>query len=396
MKTVLSMATIGALTSLMAGYSATQYIYKDARIMGMGGANTAVGGYASSVFYNPAGISNIKKSHGLEVELLGLQVEASETFNDIYNDYQTINDNAGPDGPTTKDIQDLIDKYSGEHVHEGITNFTSFSHNGEWIAWSLGILAGQEFNLIPHSNSGSNGFFETYARGYGLVQLSGSKSFDNVGPGTLDVGLGIKYLYSQSVEGKLTISELLDNQDDLGQYLQDTYLKGPYSGIGFDLGVNYKLFPQNFLHPQFSFSLLNIGALEFEDKAYGSQPMTMNIGASISPEVPYVEHLIVSIDYKDLTNANYARFYDENNKPEDVADEDVLKRLAMGVSVGAVDNSWVMLTLNGGLYQGAYTAGLDAQITVIKLSAATYQEELGTGSITIPDRRYMAQIGIGW
>lgn len=45
------------------------YLYKDMRIMGMGGANIASGGYSSSVFANPAGIANLPTDHGVIVEI---------------------------------------------------------------------------------------------------------------------------------------------------------------------------------------------------------------------------------------------------------------------------------------------------------------------------------------
>ena len=53
-------------------------------------------------------------------------------------------------------------------------------------------------------------------------------------------------------------------------------------------------------------------------------------------------------------------------------------------------------TLNVGMYQSAYTAGVELELFLIKLSVATYEEEVGTGNATNPDRRYMAKIGIGW
>ena len=53
----------------MAMYAENASLYKDPRIMGMGGANVAVGAYSTSVFSNPAGLTNIKKDHGFVVDL---------------------------------------------------------------------------------------------------------------------------------------------------------------------------------------------------------------------------------------------------------------------------------------------------------------------------------------
>ncbi len=64
--------------------------------------------------------------------------------------------------------------------------------------------------------------------------------------------------------------------------------------------------------------------------------------------------------------------------------------------MGLFDNKWVTTTLMAGWYQGAYTAGLDFQLTLIKLQAATYQEQLGAKTGQLEDRRYVVGLGIGW
>ena len=74
----------------------------------------------------------------------------------------------------------------------------------------------------------------------------------------------------------------------------------------------------------------------------------------------------------------------------------MMKKIRLGVGLGLVDTSLFSLTTNVGIYQSAYTAGVELELLLFKLSVATYEEEVGTGSATNPDRRYMAKIGIGW
>ena len=73
-----------------------------------------------------------------------------------------------------------------------------------------------------------------------------------------------------------------------------------------------------------------------------------------------------------------------------------MKCLRLGASLGLINTSLFSAIFNVGLYQAAYTAGLDMQLTAVKLNFATYEEQVGTGSAEISDRRYMAQLGIGW
>ena len=66
------------------------------------------------------------------------------------------------------------------------------------------------------------------------------------------------------------------------------------------------------------------------------------------------------------------------------------------MSAGIFDNSWFLTTVNAGLYQGNYTLGLDAQLTIVKASFTTYAEEIGPEVGDLTDRRYMLTVGIGW
>ena len=380
---------------LMAGYSEHAYVYKDARIMGMGGANVAVGGYSSSVFHNPAGLINLKKSHGLEVELLGLGIQGSDKIQDFADDIDTA-------GSDTQAVSDVLKKYSGEHFNVNFSNYSSITNNGESFAWSIGVLASGDANFIAHGNGGTNDLVETHSRGYGALVAAFATNLKDIGPGNLDIGIGAKYISQQSYEGGIGITEIVDNQDDLGTYLQDKYEKKS-TGFALDLGVIYKPFPENYWHPAFGLSVLNIGGLDM-DENYGKQPMTVNLGVSVSPEVGFFEHLIIAVDYVDLLNANETHFYEftetggviTNVTHKDFEEADFMKRLRLGVSAGVFDNSWFLTTLTAGLYQGNYTLGVDLQATILKLSAATYAEEIGPEAGDLTDRRYMLTLGIGW
>jgi hypothetical protein len=110
----------------------------------------------------------------------------------------------------------------------------------------------------------------------------------------------------------------------------------------------------------------------------------------------------LAVDYVDILNAQQARVRNYNPyRAQDQYDSvdiafDPMQHIRAGVSVGLFDNSWAMMTLNGGLYQGAYTAGLDMQLTLLKIQLATYQEQLGAEVGQIEDRRYVVGIGLGW
>jgi len=398
MKRLLPLSLIAASSLLYADMSTQEFLYKDARIMGMGAANTAVGGYSTAVFYNPAGLINIKKSHGVEVELLGVTVSGSKNVKSFMDDLDNADDdNDDPSDDTTE----IIKQHAGETYNVSVANYSSVSYHTESdLAFSIGLLAATDINLLPHANGSANGILETHSRVYGGVILGVAKKYPNILGGDLTVGLGLKYITQNSYEVGLDEAEIEKNSDDLATYIQDTY-EVTNSGFGADIGVLYEPHILQWWHPTLGLSIMNIGSLDFDD-VYGAQPMTINAGISIAPEVPYLSSFIVAVDYVDIMNAQQARVrnynpYQSDDQYDSVdISNDPMQHLRAGVSMGIFDNSWVTTTLNAGLYQGAYTAGIDLQLTLLKVQFATYQEQLGAEYGQIEDRRYVAGIGIGW
>lgn len=389
MKRVISVALLGATTSLMALGGEQAYLYKDPRVMGMGGANVAVGAYSSSVFSNPAGLTNIKKTDGFVVDLLSVGASLSSKTLDFVDDIDAAGDDAAK-------ITDVINKYSGDAFTVAVNNYSSISKNSDAFAWSFGILAATDASFTVHGNGTGNGApIEAAGRVYGGVVLGFAVPYETE-IGTLDVGMGLKYVTQNSYEGPLYIADL--QADNALTKLQNKYEKTS-SGFGVDIGLTYKPFNDNYWHPAFGLSVLNLGSMSMDDN-YGGQPTTVNLGMSITPDVSFMNKLVLAVDYVDLLDENVIRVYDFSNANAiaytDYKDSDPMKRLRLGLGMGLIDTSYFALTLNGGMYQSAYTAGLEMDVLLFKMTAATYQEQIGTGSVDIPDRRYMAQIAIGW
>ena len=383
-KKIISVALLGATTSLLAMQGEHASLYKDPRIMGMGGANVAVGSYSTSVFSNPAGLASMKKEHGFIVDILGIGMSATADVQNFIDDV---------DGAETdSDTVDVLSKYNGQNFHIGVDNYTSISKNSDAFAWSIGLLAAADANFMAHVNgAGSSGVLETSSRGYGGVILGAAKPYDTE-YGKLDVGMSLKYVSLQSYEGALTINDLMS--DDVQEALQDKFEKKS-TGIGLDIGFVLHPFTDNYWNPAFGMSVMNIGTIDMSDN-YGGQPMTVNLGASITPEVPLLDKLVVALDYVDMFSANKVRIYQLDGTYKDESESDFMKRLRLGVGMGLIDTSYFSTTLNLGMYQSAYTAGLDMELTFLKLNYATYEEEIGSGSASNTDRRHMIKIGMGW
>jgi hypothetical protein len=178
MKRLLPLSLLAFSTLSFADMAQQEFLYKDPRIMGMGGANTAVGGYSTAVFSNPAGLIKIKKSHGIEAELLGIGLTSSANTQKFLDDVSNSKDD---------EVANTISKYSGDAFNINISNYSSFSYHSESdIAYSFGLLGAADINLIPHSNSGANGILETHSRAYGGLFLASAVKYPNITVPLLD------------------------------------------------------------------------------------------------------------------------------------------------------------------------------------------------------------------
>ncbi len=367
------------------------YLYKDLRIMAMGGANVAAGGYSSSLFSNPAGIANMPEHHGMVVELLGLSGTGSSNGKNIIND---INDAIDTD--TTDAILDVFSKYSGERVHVDVSNYSSLSMNHGDYAWSVGLLSAVDANMTPHASSYD--LLEVQSRAYGGITAAYAHTLKDIAAGDLTLGVGAKFIKQKSYEGALTPDDLI-NYDDIGDELRDKWEKDG-TGFGLDLGAIYEFHTDSDLKPALGLSVMNIGNMTFDD-SYGGQPTTVNIGASIEPTIPHIVKTRIALDYVDLFNANKTRIYnldtpDNNISFTDYDDTDFVKRLRFGISAMLYDNSWSSMEVATGVYQGNLTAGIDFTASVFRLGFTTYEEELGPEYGDDSDRRYSVILGIVW
>jgi len=384
-------ALAGLTITPLAHASDLAYLYKDTRIMAMGGANVASGGYSSSLFSNPAGIANISKEHGLIVDFFGVNATGSEGAYDIGVDLRDAIDTGNED-----EIVDVLDKYSGERVHIDVANYSSISKSHDNYAWSFGLLAATDVNLTAHANS-VDGLLEVQGRIYAGFTGAYAYTIKNLGNGDLQLGFGAKYITQKSFEGKLSPSDLLNGED----FVDELRAKMEKDGSGFsaDLGAIYQFDTDSNVKPAIGVSIMNIGGLDFDD-SYGSQPTTVNVGVSIEPNLSLFKKTRIALDYIDVLNANKYRIYnlDQNDKVSytDYDDSDVMKRLRFGISGVIYDNSWSSLEVATGMYQGAYTAGIDFTAAVFRIGLSTYEEQTGPVSGDESDRRYSLNLSVAW
>ncbi len=357
------------------------YIYKDPSVMGMGGAYTAVGGSVNSLFYNPAGLSDVNGDAGFEVTLLKVTGATSSKTVDFVNDFSDVMD-IDNDTEQTKALNDLILKYMGDNFHLDVQSlFLGVVKSTENFGFGFTVVSSAQANFATHQGAGTDGLVEVDAKAYGGVIGGFSKNFID---GKLKAGIGVKYLFAESVEHNFSTTEILDNTDNFTDYVNDNYVNSG-SGVGFDIGFEYVPLEGSFWNPQFGISVLNVGDLKLGDA--GTIPMSVNFGVALKPEFEgikgFFKYPVVALDIVDVTKNNGV-------------DDDWGKRIRAGAKINIWDNRFTTFAVATGLYQGYPTFGVDFRLGVFALQFASYTEEVGAYAGQDEDRRYTGSVSVEW
>ena len=374
-KTLLMGSLLVGTTGLQALSYEYPTLYKDARIMGMGGVNVGVGGEATAVFYNPAGLSTMKEDEGLEIDLININVAFSE------NTLQLVDDIDAVSGDETA-LLGVLEDYQGKNNHLGFMDYSSVAYRGENIAWSVGVLGGVNLDIKTHALSSTEGLIEieTLAIVPGIV---GALSYDM--NDMLSVGVGLKSLQGYSGLVKATISDIDALTNDAAAYADDKVTD--FSTAALDVGVMYKLndfFPAaNFLKPTLGVSVMDLGGTALG--IYGTIPTTVNFGFAIRPELPLLSDWVFAVDYIDA----FSGMADEY-------DSDMGKRFRMGMKTSLFNNALITLTGSLGVYNASPTYGFEARLAVLSVVYASYAEEIGAYAGQDADRRHALSLSIGW
>jgi len=370
-------------TSLFASTYEYPQVYKDTKIMGMGGANIALGGQTSSLFYNTAGLSSIAKKDGWKVDLFNINGSISSNILDFVSDMNDANSDDKTNNEKTTATLDVAENYLGKNLHIS-NNIALLSVGKKFDKYAIGVMpiAGVNINMKTHRGSGSSGLLEIGGIVYGGVAIGVSRDINNKKVFGYDIqnislGIGIKTLKYKTIDSPLSISELID--DNLSDYFEKRYTKDG-SSLVFDLGLKANIYD----NLSAGISLQNIGSIASSSKT-SKIPMTLGLGIAYSKNFyrSYFNKYQIAIDYIDLFQS-YSQ------------DKDFIKRTRIGLSGNLVEGWFGKIDIQTGLYQGYPTFGIDLRMTMLKLAYTMYSEEIGAYSGQDKDTRQMVQLSITW
>ena len=353
---------IAALFVLGSGYDimAKQYpsLYKGVRPLGMGGAFTAVADDENALFYNPAGLSEIST---FQIGVFNPLIEVSKKSIDL------VQDIGDTDLDDTGEVTDLLRDYVGEHQHIRAALFPHVGFN----AFNAGVMIGGLGQGVIDADIRNPVWPEAHLdliTDYGLLGGAGLKL-----PVTgLRAGAALKYINRESLSEIYTATDIA--AEDFENRLEDDMHSG--SGLSADIGAIYRL-------PFVSIFDLNVGLViqnipEMDMGKATDIKTQVNTGLSIEKSFAAFT-LVGALDYRDIFNA-----IEE--------DDDRAKRTHLGAELRFLK----VFSVRAGLNQGYPSLGATLDLWVLRLDFATYGEEAGAYAGQREDRRYVAQITIGW
>lgn len=330
------------------------YIYKGIRPMGMGGAFVAVSNDANALFYNPAGLADIRT---IRASIFPLELELGEKAYDTYNDAADV------DFDNEVETAGFLRENIGERAHLAVNLFPYYS----MPRFAFGLIGTARIDL------------EVYDRQYPKVRTN---VINDTGAGagyahpffddTLLVGASAKYINRQSLTEHYTILDI--TSQDLDDLIDDDLVDG--SGVLVDLGVIYKLDEAGISGARFGLSANNLVGGDLGDAKDIDDHV--DIGFAIDHEF-WITKTTFAFDYVDL----FSQLGD---------DDDLAKR----VRLGAEFRFPKILSLRVGLYQGYFTSGLTLDAKYARLDILTYAEEIGAYAGQRIDRRYSLRFILGF
>jgi hypothetical protein len=330
------------------------YIYKGVRPLGMGGAFTALSDDANALFYNPAGLANIKENR---VSLIDIEVEGSKKAYNFEKDAWDV------DTDNSKEVASFLQGHIGDYGHIAASIFPNYTRPN----FAFGLISTAKSNIQVRDRQYPKLLVD--AIGDGGVCAGYAHSFlDN----DLLVGSNLKYLYRKSIEHEYSAADITTH--DFKSRLRDDIQHG--SGVLLDLGIIYKI----------------------QSNQEGSPQEPLQLGMSVSNLIgnklgnaadldPHVD-LGVSKRIGDLTlAADYVDIFGQLGE-----DQDIGKRIHIGLEYSLTE----IIRLRTGINQGYLTYGVGVDAKKVQFDILSYGEEVGAHSGQQKDRRYLLRLGVGF
>ena len=358
-RSLISIFTFVFATLVSAQAGVERELYRGIEPLAMGNAYVAIADDEHAIFYNPAGVAAYD---GMELHYLALQVTGSE---DAVNLRNTLKDLKNPNGSD-------LNQFMGQNIYGDATASTSL------IVPHFGIAAiydsqaalyakNQSFPKIEYGFQRTSGVQAAFGFSTSQGRKRGYGKKNNNFLSEWRFGASAKYLVRRGGYRLLTPLELASMSSDQLKSLVD----GKGSGYGADIGIQrfHRVTPRSTFH--FGATYSNIGDVGFGGNA---DPVRSGVAAGIG----WSQDLGLGV-------ATLAYDVRQINRHDDWR-----KKSHLGLRFAFP----FLLDIYAGMNQSYFSYGASVDIWLLKVTVASYKEEIGPLVFQDPERRYALRIDL--
>jgi hypothetical protein len=335
-------------------------INRRVRNLGMGNVGVAIKGTGdSSPFYNPAGLNDLTEARyqflTMTFDMAKDSIGMIGDLKDLTNDLDGQTTDSGKVGVLDKFIQGHTGEF--QHVRFGLDLFNYARKN-----FAVGFTIDERLDVSFRDQSFPH--FDVRNVGDAAIFISGSHDFWEK---LLQIGFTVRptvrFALDQADE-EVTYADVVNKNTAGKSVLKDQFkkIKDRRFALAVDVGAKsdmakFENIPGfKYLKPSVGVTWQDIGSPNF----HGADPnrSSVSAGFAVFPDVWKLKNT-VAMDFRDL-----------NHK------EDFVTRLHFGAES---EYRWTKIGfgLRAGVNQGYFTAGLTADLWLVKLDGAYYSEEIG-------------------
>lgn len=348
------------------------------RAMGMGNTFSGIDDY-NVIFYNPAGLAYLKDGR----MNIGIGGGVSKDFVDFGKDLSDVADGSGSDSDKIDQASDLLESKYGETYSARLPRMSFIYARPKWAIALVPVDV--SITLMPHQLTGPALDVTAYqdstlAFGYGKATRNKKFAWGFLG----------KAIYRANMERSLLAIDLAGDSDVVrDEDFKEGMTVDADVGVMWSPFINRKKGAFKKVKPTFSAVVRNIADYGFKsnfniynDNSTEPEKLHRRIDLGSKWEFPTfsVFQPRVMIDVRDILH-DYWSFE---------------KGLHVGAEIKYNVGKGLYGSLQGGMNQMYWTAGLGIQSYFFKVELTSYAEEFGTKSAKKSDRIYLAQVNFNF
>lgn len=258
-----------------------------ARALALGNAYLCKVDDSWSAFYNPAGLGTVRRP---SFHLLNMHLETSTAY------MNAVGGGAATDIPKNvsnsfdvQEMREMLLKNRGKLSHARANFFPNFTLRG----MTLGYLFSQRNRAIVEKDVDGGNYEVAERRDHGPVFALNLPMFG----GVFKVGASAVYLFRREFEKNFASTDIVTIDKDVDQK----------TGRGLQLTAGARLTLPVTALPTLAVVLRNATQNDWESVGKGGAPtlirQTLDVGASVTPQISKVTRIHMELNFKDLNNA---------------------------------------------------------------------------------------------